>query len=104
MAKPIAMSLKSLAAAVGDETTVIVYSDKQWTYPLDLPSDHRNQKECPMLDVMFSIEKRAGTLVYIPQVIVGEPVQAPIPEPSAVETAKPAPAKKPAAKKQGKVK
>ncbi len=49
-----------------DNTTVDVFSDKKWTYPLNLPTQLRDQNNCTMLDVMFKIEKKEGIVIHIP--------------------------------------
>jgi hypothetical protein len=41
---------------------IYIYSDKRWEYTWQ----GCNQKECPMLDMNFFIEKKAGVVIYIP--------------------------------------
>jgi hypothetical protein len=43
-------------------TEIYIYSDKRWEYP----KYGTDQKECPMLDMNFFIEKKAGIVIYIP--------------------------------------
>ena len=111
MAKPIFLTLEQLTALLGKDFPMLVYSDKVWAYPLDLAPQYRNQKDCPMLDVMIAIEKRAGSIIYVPNLLLAELAAAPAAEAKPAEAPKTEPAPKPAApkrkpaiKKTGKVK
>lgn len=48
------------------ELRIEAWADNLWLYPLSLSTDKRNQKDCPMLDIMFQIEKRSGIVAFIP--------------------------------------
>lgn len=54
--------------ASGNPSIVNVWSDAKWEYPLDLPSERRNEGNCPMLHIMFQIERKAGIVIHIPYI------------------------------------
>lgn len=45
-----------------DENRITIYYEKNWKYP----ATGDDQRSCPMLDAMFSIERRGGYLIHIP--------------------------------------
>jgi len=53
-----------------DDKVCLVFSDEKWTYPLNLPFNNRDQKNCPMLDMNFTIEKAPGVIIYIRNIIM----------------------------------
>ena len=53
-----------------EDKVCMVFSDKKWTYPLDLPVNRRDQGNCPMLDMNFKIERRPGVIIYIKNTII----------------------------------
>lgn len=60
--------LLELLASREDIKVIYIYSDKKWDYPWQ----GCNQKECPMLDMNFFIEKKPGIVIYIPNKTVGD--------------------------------
>ena len=45
-----------------------VYYEKLWNYP----KTGDDQRTCPMLDMMFNIERKGGHVIFIPDIQPGE--------------------------------
>jgi len=45
-----------------NENKIQVYYESIWHYP----STQDDQKTCPMLDMMFNIERKGGYVIHIP--------------------------------------
>lgn len=55
------MDKEKLKKAIDKNSTIITHDD-EWRYP----HQDDTQKSCPLLQVMFDIEYKAGTIIFIP--------------------------------------
>lgn len=58
----IKLSKDELKKLIDDSKDTLIYYDKKWRYP----KQGDCQGSCPMLDAMFHIEYRSGTIIFVP--------------------------------------
>ena len=57
------MNKDEIKKLIDDSKFISVHFEENWRYP----KTGDDQKTCPMLDVMFAVENKAGYIIHIPK-------------------------------------